>query len=99
MTGTMPWSLAKPPFPKVTRTAVTIYTTGATASTSKSAFAFLTILALSGNISPRRVRIQLKRLVVDSQSLLAHTVEDNGCVFSISSERFDGDGIGAGGTL
>src|SRR6267378_5605402 len=37
------------------------------ASTSKSAFAFLTILALSGNIDPRRVRIGLKRLAVDSR--------------------------------
>jgi hypothetical protein len=55
--GTMPGSLARPPFPNVTGAAVTIYTTGATASTSKSAFAFLTILALSGNIDPRRVRL------------------------------------------
>src|SRR5712692_11228179 len=56
-TGTMLWSLAKPPFPNVTGTVVTIYTTGATASRSKSVFAFLTILALSGNIDPRRVRV------------------------------------------
>src|SRR2546427_6923830 len=68
--GTMLGSLASPPFPNVTRAAVTIYTTGATASMSKSAFAFLTILALSGNMDPRRVRIGLKRLAVDSRSLL-----------------------------
>jgi hypothetical protein len=67
-TGTMLWSLARP-FPNVTGVAVTIYTKGATASTSKSAFALLTILALSGNIDPRRVRIMLKRLAVDSRSL------------------------------
>jgi len=69
-TGTILGSLARPPFPNVNGAAVTRYATGATASTSKSAFAFLTILALSGNMDPRRVRIGLKRLAVDSRSLL-----------------------------
>src|SRR5437879_13706594 len=78
-TGTMLVSLARPPFPNVTGAAVTIYMMGATASMSKSAFAFLTILALPGNMNPRRVRIGLKRLAVDSKSLIVHIDDASRC--------------------
>src|SRR5438445_4885032 len=80
-TGTMLVSLARPPFPNVTGAAVTIYMMGATASMSKSAFAFLTILALPGKMNPRRDRIGLKRLAVVSRSLLV-------VIFAVAFRRF-----------
>src|SRR5713226_9367883 len=74
-------SLAKPPFPNMSRAAITRYTTGATDSMNKSTFALLTILALSGNMNPRRFRVGLKRLAVDSRLLLV-------VIFTVAFRRF-----------